>query len=67
MIYIPKDQLIAGRRYHCDARNFTVGYWNGEEFEYTRHKFGDVFTDTEQHWDDGAPHGTVKPLRIVDE
>lgn len=61
--YIPKDQLIIGTQYTCNARNFTVGTWNGEAFDYMRTKFGDTFPDTEYHWDDGPPYGTVKPLK----
>ena len=65
--YLPKDQLKVGALYRCIARNFEVGRWNGTEFEYTRYKFGMTFPDTEQHWDDGAPHGTVKPLHEVEQ
>ena len=63
--YIPKDKLEVGVEYRCDARNFTIGTWNGEAFDYIRHKFGDTFPDTEFHWDDGPPHGTVKPIEKV--
>ena len=41
--YIPKDKLIKGKRYKCDARNFGIGTWNGKEFDYMRYKFGDRF------------------------
>lgn len=64
--YIPKDQLEVGVAYECDARNFTVGVWNGEGFEYMRTKWGTTFPDTEYHWDEGPPHGTVKPYRKVE-
>jgi hypothetical protein len=33
---------------------------NGE-FIGVREKFGDLFLFSEEHWDMGAPHGTVKP------
>ena len=62
--YIPKDKLIIGQQYYCSARNFRLGTWNGKSFDYTRTKFGHRFPDQELHWDDGPPHGTVKPLRI---
>ena len=62
--YIPMDALIVGRKYECDARNFTVGVWNGINFDYLRFKFGDHYWDQEFHYDDG---GTVKPIRIVNE
>ena len=63
--YIPKAELKVGARYRCDARNFEVGRWNGEAFEYERHKFGTVFQDVEYHYEDGAPYGTAMPLEEV--
>ena len=63
MEYIKKKDLVKGYLYKCDARNFTLGKWNGEAFEYTRTKFGDTFQDIEYHYDDGPPFGTVKPIR----
>jgi hypothetical protein len=66
MKYIAKKEMIVGRAYRCKARNFTVGIWNGESFDYMRTKFGATFPDVEYHWDDGAPHGTVKPLELLD-
>lgn len=62
---IKKEELIVGRKYRCDARNFTIGTWNGEAFEYIRYKFGDTFLDTELYWDDDPTHGTVKPLELI--
>lgn len=63
MDYIPKDQLEVGADYECEARNFTEGTWDGGRFRYVRFKFGDTYADYEYHWDDGAPYGTVKPLK----
>ncbi len=60
--YMKKDNMIEGQQYYCNARNFTIGTWNGAAFEYVREKFGGTFTDTELHWDDGVPYGTAKPL-----
>ena len=65
MDYLKIDDLVVGRVYVCEARNFTEGMWNGKEFEYKRTKFGQTFTDTELHWDEGAPHGTVQPFAEV--
>lgn len=62
---IAKEDLIVGKQYKCDARNFTIGTWNGEGFEYERFKFGNIFQDIEFHYEDGAPFGTVKPLKEV--
>jgi len=60
---ISKDRLIVNEIYECKARNFTYGIWNGESFDYLRTKFGCKFWDKEYHWDDGAPYGTVKPIK----
>jgi hypothetical protein len=65
--YIPKADLIVGRKYRCLARNFEIGVWNGTGFDYMRYKFGHAFPDVEYHYDDGAPYGTVRPLEIVNE
>ena len=62
--HIPIDKMEIGN-YYCEARNFTTGYWDGEKFLYTRYKFGEMFLDSEDHWDVGAPHGTVKPLQYL--
>ena len=65
--YIIKKNLRVGVDYYCLARNFTIGRWNGEDFDYERQKFGKRFPDTEKHWDEGAPYGTVKPLAKLNE
>lgn len=63
--YLKKEELEEGAAYECYARNFTIGFWNGEGFDYIRHKFGRKFLDVEYHWDDGPPYGTVKPIKKV--
>lgn len=64
---IPKGKLKNGSCYLCEARNFEVGQWDAENdsFMYLRYKFGDYFYDWEQHWDDGPPYGTARPLREI--
>jgi len=44
-----------------------LAVWNGTAFDYNRTKFNDTFPDTEFHWDDGAPYGTVKPFLLIKE
>jgi hypothetical protein len=65
-VYLKKEDLIIGESYECDARNFSVGEWNGKVFIYIRTKFGSSFESQENHWDDGPPYGTVKPLKLAD-
>lgn len=65
--WIPMEEMIVGALYLCNARNFYLGIWNGERFDYMRYKFGQTFPDTELHWDEGPPFGTVKPLLLLKE
>lgn len=64
--WIPLEEMQIGN-YLCSARNFSVGYWNGKEFEYIRQKFSFTFPDTEEHWDRGSPYGTSKPIKYLGE
>jgi len=63
MDYLTKEQLIVGKAYAVDGRNFNIAIWDGKKFHGVRYKFGDKFVDEEYHWDDGPPFGTVKPIR----
>jgi len=64
--WIPLEDMQVGY-YLADSRNFDIGYWNGKEFEYKRTKWNFVFDDTEEHYDRGAPYGTVRPIRYLGE
>lgn len=63
--HIKKEDLLQGEAYMVNARNFSSAIWTGESFAGLRFKFGDYFIDHEYHWDDGPPHGTVKPIRLL--
>lgn len=51
---IPKDKLIKGKTYLGNCRNASRAVWLGNKFEYIRTKFGDKFTETIHHFEDGA-------------
>lgn len=56
--------FIKGRLYRVDARNFKLAVYDGDGgFIGVRHKFGGRFLDTERHWDEGPPHGTVRDVQ----
>lgn len=63
--YLKIEELEVGADYECYARNFEVGTWNGESFDYMRAKWGLVHPDTELHWDSDDHYGTVKPFKKV--
>lgn len=65
--YIPMKNLVRGAYYICKARNFLIGKWNGEAFDYMRHKWGNRFQDVEYHWDYDDRYGTVKPFEMIEE
>ena len=66
--YIKKENLIIGQAYAVDARSFMTisgvshAIWDGKIFHGVRVKWSFTYMFEEHHWDDGAPHGTVKPL-----
>ena len=63
IVFIPKEQLKKGVFYIVDARNFNLAVWQGDYFVGVRNKWGALFADREYHYADGAPYGTVKPIR----
>lgn len=52
------------RVYKIHSRNLLLGVFDATclGFIGIREKFGELFLFTEYHWDNGPPHGTVKPL-----
>ncbi len=64
MNYLTIDQCKDRFLYRLASRNLSLGVYNAKTkaFIGIRQKFGDEFLDTEYHWDNGAPHGTVHPL-----
>lgn len=64
---LDKDELVVGRTYKGLCRNATEAVWNGQRFEYTRHKFGDSFTEQINHPEDFNGYDVFLPLRKVNE
>jgi hypothetical protein len=61
-VYIPLDLCKRGHVYRVRSRNLRYAVFDGEHgFIGIRTKFGDRYLFTEDHWDTGEPHGTVKP------
>lgn len=58
--YIPMSQCIKGQLYKIWSRNLDYGVYDGNGgFIGIRTKFGGRFLFTEDHYDKGAPFGTV--------
>lgn len=62
--YLTMPTMKPGWLYLLKARNFSFGIWKSDELGFVgrRHKFGEVFTFVEVHWDASEEFGTAKPL-----
>ena len=69
MSHIPLDQCKHGFLYRITSRNLNTGVYNAKTkgFIGIREKFGDLYLFTEYHWDLGPPHGTVRPIEILEK
>ncbi len=66
MDYIPLPLCQLGRVYSLHSRNLAIGVYDGANgFIGIREKFGDRYLFTERHYDEGAPFGTVRPIREI--
>lgn len=55
---------VCGHAYRLVSRNLTIGVFDGETgFIGIREKMGSRYLFREYHWDQGAPYGTVRPLK----
>ena len=57
--------LIKGRTYEGEGRNFNTAVWNGYVFIGTRFKFGGSFQDYEEHIDASDKFGTFIPITLT--
>lgn len=64
---IPKTDLVDGQYYIGEHRRANVGKWNGKEFTYNREKFGKVFEDKCNHFEDDDGFALFVPIRIGTE
>ncbi len=67
--YLKINELKDGWTYRIFARNAYIGIWQQEEkgFIISRFKFEHNYLFVEDHWDTGAPHGTVKPFFEIEK
>ena len=64
---LPKFTLKKGKTYIGNCRNADKAVWNGERFEYKRHKFGDTYLETIRHFEDAKGSEDVfVPIREID-
>ena len=66
--YIPLSMCADGWLYEIKSRNLTLGVFRKDKkgFIGIREKFGHEYLFVEDHWDTGAPFGTVKPQKRLE-
>lgn len=60
---IPKKDLIIGKTYIGNCRNSNEAVWNGKQFIYKRSKFGILFEDTINHFEDDDGFDLFVPIK----
>lgn len=64
---IPKKDLIVGQIYIGDHRRTSCAKWTGKQFVYRRNKFGMVYDDYCNHFEDDDGYALFVPLRFGTE
>lgn len=67
--YIPLLECKPRTIYRLNSRNLSFGVFTPENNEFIgiREKFGQEYLFAENHYDTGAPYGTVKPKEVIGE
>lgn len=60
---IPKKDLIVGKTYIGNCRNATEAIWNGEKFTYKRYKFGTIYDEDINHFEDDDKSDLFVPIK----
>lgn len=63
---IPKKDLIVGKTYIGDCRNASEATWNGKVFVYKRNKFGYVYEEEINHFEDDDGYDLFVPIKLKD-
>jgi len=63
---IPKKDLIDGKMYYGKCRNANEAVWNEKRgvFTYKRNKFGHVFDEEINHFEDDSGFDLFVPIKI---
>lgn len=62
---IPKKDLVVGQTYMGECRNASEAEWTGEHFVYRRYKWGNVFLEDINHYEDDDGYDVFVPIKII--
>lgn len=61
---IPKKELIEGATYIGNCRNAIEAVWNGKRFTYRRYKFGYIYDEDINHFEDDNGYDLFVPIKL---
>lgn len=66
---IPKTELVDGKMYYGECRNADHAIWDAKRdvFVYKRNKFGYVFDEDINHFEDDDGYDLFVPIKLEDE
>lgn len=59
---IPKSELIVGKTYYGYCRNAIKAFWTGYYFTYERYKFGSIYIEAINHYEDDDGYDVFVPV-----
>lgn len=64
---LPKSELIDGKKYYGSCRNASEAIWHQDKncFTYTRYKFGFVYEEDINHFEDDDRSDLFIPLKLI--
>lgn len=62
---IPKNKLVIGQEYMGNCRNASKAEWTGDHFVYRRYKWGDIFLEDINHYEDDDGYDVFVPIEII--
>lgn len=65
LVPIPKKDLEVGATYGGECRNASKAVWNGKVFTYKRYKFGDIFDEDINHFEDDDGYDVFVPFEKI--
>ena len=63
---IPKNELKTGVVYIGSCRNSSEAIWNGKQFTYMRTKFGSIYPEKINHFEDDDGYDLFVPIKEKD-
>lgn len=64
---IPLHELEVGKTYIGECRNASEAVWQGDHFIYQRYKFGSIFPEKINHFQNDDGYDVFVPIKLKEE